>query len=213
MSDGIVLPTTPSFKNLTGNRFGMLVVLQYAGTVKSHSQWNCQCECGNLVTKPGRHLLSGATRTCGCINAERAGNNFRTHGMRKSAEYRAWAGMLKRCRDKSLANYGGRGIAVCQRWADSFEAFFADMGTRPTPQHSIDRIDNDGNYEPSNCRWATKLEQGLNRRTNRIIEFDGRAMTVSQWESEMGYPTRLIDTRLRRGWTIERAITEPPRKR
>jgi hypothetical protein len=119
--------------------------------------------------------------------------------------------MKERCTNTAFKNYGGRGISVCQRWADSFEVFISDMGPRPSPKHSIDRIDNDGNYEPGNCRWATNLEQARNRRTNRVITLDGESLCLVDWAKRTGVDHRTISERLRKGWDERRAVLTPAR--
>lgn len=134
--------------------------------------------------------------------------------MRHSAEYGVWVGIKKRClckTDKMFGCYGGRGIQVCESWLD-FVNFYSDMGPRP-PGMQIDRIDNDGNYEPSNCRWATRKENCNNRRSNIVIEYKNEKMTVRQWEEKLGFNKDTLLLRLRKGWPIERALTKPVRKR
>lgn len=125
-------------------------------------------------------------------------------------EYAAWASMKSRCLNQSarnFADYGGRGIQVCDRWRDSFEAFLADMGTRPSTKHSIDRIDNDGNYEPGNCRWALPLAQCRNKRSNHLVEWQGQTMTVTEAAERAGANIVLVRSRIRRGWDIARALS------
>ena len=124
--------------------------------------------------------------------------------------------MIRRCEDSSGHNYhlyGGRGITVCERWRNSFAAFLADMGRPPSSAHSLDRVDNDGNYEPGNCRWATMPEQMRNARTTRMIEFDGRIQCLKDWAKETGVPSASICRRLGLGWPIRRALTTPNRIR
>lgn len=135
-----------------------------------------------------------------------------THGRSRTPEYRVWQQLRQRCqnpRDPSFANYGGRGIAVCERWSVSFQAFIDDMGERPSPRHSIDRIDNDGPYAPQNCRWTEMRVQLRNRRTNNRLTFRGRTQTVTDWAAELGIAAPTLDARLARGWSVEKALTTP----
>lgn len=173
-----------------GERYGRLAVVAFSGLdAYGRSLWDCLCECGRSKVVPGGHLRSGHTRSCGCLLTEVArrpvrhghGRGQRNGGV--TAEYGAWRNMKTRClnpRSSDFANYGGRGITVCARWRAGFEYFLADMGPRPSSGHTLDRIDNDGPYEPGNCRWATQREQGNNKRTNRHVTIDGRRLTISE---------------------------------
>lgn len=204
-------------------RFGRLVVVREAEpqiqVLRSRRYWLCQCDCGATSLTEQSKLLSGHTRSCGCLKTERGrenGKRNRTHGRTHTAEYFAWGAMLRRCTDPhniGYKDYGGRGITVCERWR-SFAAFFADMGPRSSPAHSIDRFpDNNGNYEPGNCRWATKEEQDNNRRSSRFLTFQGQRLSCAQWARRLGFHYNLIYQRLRKGWTIERTLTEPPKEK
>lgn len=147
--------------DLTGMRFGRLTVIAAAGIKSRQRQWRCVCDCGGTKVVAGSSLKSGCTKSCGCLNSETARKARTSHGMFGAPEYNSWAAMIQRCtneKEKRFADYGGRGIKVCARWLESFENFYADMGERPEGM-TLDRKENDGNYEPSNCRWATKLEQ------------------------------------------------------
>lgn len=154
--------------DLTGMKFHRLTVLGRAvqhgkGPVK----WFCRCDCNHELIVEGYQLTTGGTKSCGCLRIESFVAMNTRHGMCKSPEYNSWDAMIQRCRNplgKNYHHYGGRGITVCERWLSSFENFYADMGPKPTPKHSIDRINNDGNYEPGNCRWATQSEQNFNKR-------------------------------------------------
>lgn len=128
----------------------------------------------------------------------------------ESAEYRAWSHMWSRCTNKNVKEYsyyGGRGITICAEWRE-FDNFLADMGQRPSSRHSIDRIDVNGNYEPANCRWATYTQQARNRRSNRIIEFQGERRTLAEWAEAIGLDVRTLHSRLVGGWSLERALTQ-----
>ena len=138
---------------------------------------------------------------------------YNRHGMTKTSEYNAWSHMKARCFNPNIKNYsyyGARGITVCDRWLD-FENFLADMKLKPTPKHSIDRIDNDGDYCPENCRWATRVEQENNKRNNHLITIDDVTLTIAQWTKEMGFSKSVIQDRLKSGWSEFDAVITPVR--
>jgi len=157
-------------RDLTGKTFGRLTAILISSRIKKRVKWLCRCSCGNEVEVRGSSLTDGNTASCGCLIREsmsRVGKSNRTHGMSRTPEYRAWARMIHRCyepADIKYHLYGGRGITVCERWRYSFENFLSDMGSKPSHDLSLDRRESDGNYEPSNCRWATDSEQNKNRR-------------------------------------------------
>lgn len=191
--------------DLTGQTFGRLTVLGYTG----HRQWRCVCVCGKERVAFGHYLRRGVSTSCGC------GNRYRSHGMRKSPEWKIWSGMRQRCLNRNhtfFNRYGGRGISICDRWS-SFENFYADMGPRPSPEHQIDRIDNDGNYEPCNCRWVNKKEQSGNRSISRRFVINGESRSLASLAQERGMLPGTLHDRLSYGWSIERALSTPVRKK
>jgi hypothetical protein len=173
----IRLPPMPAFINLIGQRFGRLVVLARDYTSRSHRiYWRCQCDCGTVRTFAGQELRRGQAKSCNCLRIEQLVARMRSHGeaaratYKRTPEYRAWQEMRRRCsaeHRRGYDNYGGRGIRVCAEWDASFETFLAHVGRRPSPHHSLDRINNDGHYEPGNVRWATPREQRANQRPHR----------------------------------------------
>ena len=153
-------------ENMAGTTFGRLVVVELAASKNRKARWMCRCDCGCSVIVTGASLREGDTRSCGCLQRDISRRQSTTHGMSKTPEYRAWIDMIARCTNRDhadWADYGGRGITVCVRWRRSFSGFLADMKRRPM-RKSLDRINNDGNYEPGNCRWSTAYEQVHNRR-------------------------------------------------
>lgn len=180
--------------NIIGHKFGRLTVLERIKT-EDYFSYKCSCECGNttLVKRTGT-LTSGNTQSCGCLKDEETLKRSTKHGHRTTAnttsEYRAWVHIKQRCYNpevKQFKNYGGRGIKVCDRWLESFYNFLTDMGAKPSDKHSLDRYpNNDGNYEPGNCRWATDEQQAHNKRNNVRIEFNGESMVLTEWARFFG---------------------------
>jgi len=204
----LILRMNANFVNITGNRYGRWTVLSYIGKNKKRHVWLCRCDCGKEKVIYSGHLKNGATKSCGCLHKE----IISTHKQTKTKEYRAWATIKRKClnsKDKRYPDYGGRGITVCDRWLNSFENFIEDMGMKPTPIHSIDRINNNGNYEPSNCRWATPKEQARNTRFNRTIEYKGDTMCISEIAEKYGMSHLTLRSRLSSGWSVERALSTP----
>lgn len=204
-------------EDLAGRRFGRLVATGPHESRKRKTYWPCRCDCGNQVKISATNLKTGNTTSCGCYRREFTAAKNATHSLLaggKPSEFIVWALMRRRCddpADDAYPAYGGRGISVCDRWR-SFDAFYADMGARPAPDHQIDRIDNDGPYSPENCRWVTRVENCSNRRDNVYVEWRGESLTVYEWARRMGMKPHTIWARLfRLGWNVEQALTTPVR--
>jgi hypothetical protein len=196
--------------DLTGERFGMFTVLREAPRRGPRRVWLCLCDCGAEVEVFQVSLRAGKSQGCGC--RRRSSKRRKVHGRSKTAEYGIWRKMLERCHnpnDAAYPNYGGRGITICAQWRESFVRFYHDVGPRPSPRPSLDRIDNDGNYEPRNVRWATSKEQTRNRRGNVYVTHAGITQTVADWALVADLPYSTLRTRIRLGWPMERALTAP----
>lgn len=199
----------------TGNIYNKLTVLEFAGSTKSgDSRWLCKCECGNTTIVARGDFRNNSIKSCGCHRAS-AG------GMCKSSEYAIWKGMKSRCyipTATEYANYGGRGIKICDRWKKSFNNFFNDMGPKPFLDASIDRIDVNGNYEPDNCRWATVFEQGQNTRKTKLLTYNGETYGLREWARRLGITHRTLSIRIAKGWPPEKIFStehhsvSPPKK-
>jgi len=197
-------------KNLAGKTFGRLFVQYEAISPDEKKRWACRCRCGRRTVVRGAELtrIRKPVRSCGCLHK----SAITTHGQTGTRTYRIWRGMINRCENKKMQtypNYGGRGIGVCARWK-RFDTFLADMGPAPAGL-SIERKDNNGHYTPDNCRWATQIEQGRNRRTNRLLAVGTLIMPLSAWAEALGGNRGVIRQRLLRGWPVEAACTLPVR--
>lgn len=202
---------------LVGRRFGSLVVLRERkdGDCDEHHVI-VRCDCGAEKQIQRSNLLNGRALSCGCKTAGLISAGKKIHGQStkggRSNAFIVWTAMLQRCYNKNRPEYhryGGRGITVCKRWRESVVNFIADMGKRPTENHSLDRINNDGNYEPGNCRWATMLQQCNNTHRTRRFALNGREYTLREWAAQTGMNPKLIDARIRMGWSVNRAFTTP----
>lgn len=207
----------PSFKNLTDQRFNRLVVIR---DCEKKRYWLCLCDCGNTKEIRGSHLSAGLIQSCGCLHKEKASaRTGKLHkantksGLSASPTYQSWCGIKQRCNNPNNSfyhYYGGRGIVMCDRWLNSFENFLVDMGRKPKGM-TIDRIDNNGHYEPSNCRWSTRKEQANNRRINRVYTIYGKELNLTQISELFGIHRNTLDQRLAKGMSIEKAVI-PPKK-
>lgn len=194
-----------NFIDIAGHRFERYVVLELHSKTRDGARWVCRCDCGEMRVVYGFSLRNGGTRSCGCRSIE----NSKTHGLSGTPEHRAWKNMIQRCSNRKhimYYRYGGRGIQVCDRWKD-FPSFYADMGKKPSPGHSLDRIDSDGHYCPENCRWATKHQQANNTSRNVYVTIEGRTATVSEWCKLLliNKPNRVYE-KLARGIEPRRAL-------
>lgn len=203
-----------------GDRYGMLVLAEKKMAVMagySRQAFVCRCDCGNTKIFSTRHLISGQMKSCGCNKSKAARDRATKHGLSETSLYKTWLSMRGRCHrptEQSYKDYGGRGISVCDEWRNDFQAFAAYVGAKPTQLHSLDRIDNNGNYEPGNVRWATRIEQANNRRSSTAVEFNGQVKTLTEWSESTGIHPYTIHTRIRDlGWSIEKALTTPARSR
>lgn len=193
------------FKDLTGKKNGRLTVIESFRNDKKQLFWKCQCECGLETNVIHGNIFNGATKSCGCLRAEAS----QKHGGTGTKLYARWLSIKDRIlnpKNARFESYGGRGIKMCERWLNSFEAFRDDMG--PTYQEglAIDRIDNDGDYCPENCRWANRFQQQSNMRNSRFLEFNGKRLIISEWARVTGLKRGTIMGRLNRGWPMEMVL-------
>ena len=200
------------FVDLTGQRFGRLTAVGVAGKRGTHTIWRCECDCGESTKVQVDKLRSGHTRSCGCIHREQLVQRNTVHDGAGTRLYWAWAHIKDRCNNeacKDYSLYGGRGIQVCDEWTNDFMAFRDwALANGYSEDLSIDRINVNGNYEPSNCRWATAVQQANNKRSNHRVQFNGETHTLTEWERITGIQQSTIRQRLKAGWSVERALTE-----
>lgn len=193
-----------NFKDLTGRRFGRLLVNSLNCIENEKVYWNCKCDCGNQIVVLRSSLTSGNTKSCGCLHREMAKNINYKHGMSKVRIYKIWTGMKKRCnnpKDSNFREYGARGIKTCKEWTEDFINFYNwAMKNGYKDNLTIDRVDVNGNYEPANCRWVTQAEQTRNERSNVKITIGGQTKLLSDWARESGIDRRTISKRMKLGW-------------
>jgi hypothetical protein len=204
--------STKNLVDITGQRFGELVAtaLTSQRTKIGEAIWLCTCDCGQTCLVRGAILRNGRRQRCG-RSRHRLPRSGVARNRNVSPTYRSWCSMISRCKPENTKQHpyhAGRGICVCERWTN-FQNFLADMGPRPSLRYSIDRIDNDGNYEPSNCRWATRKQQARNARFNHVIEFRGESRCIAEWCEILGISRGTIRQRLEKGWSMERTLGEP----
>ena len=215
-------PTGGRRVDITGDRFGRLVAISYVGYLKKQSWWKCRCDCGKEKMVSLTLLRRGASQSCGCLQSEvarevarRQGIKNRTHGESGKKLYSVWVGMMHRCYNKkhvSFQHYGGRGIGVWPAWHD-YRKFADDVGVIPFDGAELDRVDNDGDYQPGNWRWASRSQQLNNTRVNRRLTFGGRTQSAAEWCRELGLNRNSLQGRLRLGWSDEAALSKPFRKK
>jgi hypothetical protein len=205
----------PKLRNLAGMYFGRLFVFSHDESSKKGVRWWCICECGNKKSIASIGLLSGKIRSCGCLRRENTRKMKLTHGhsvnKKQSPEYRSYLKARSRChdpKDKQYKDYGARGIFMCDEWRNSFENFIVDMGPKPNPRLTLERIDNEGPYVGWNCKWDTQKHQANNRRSSRLITFQNKTQTQQQWAEELGLNPHTLGARIRKGWPLERALSK-----
>lgn len=201
--------------DLVGKKFGRLLVKKFSHIDKGHhSCWHVECECGKNKIVHGFNIEAGNIKSCGCLRNELLVLRSIKHGYGATPIYHVWASMRQRCNSQNAVvykYYGGRGIRICDRWLNSFENFYADMGEKPEGM-SIERIDNDGDYEPDNCYWSTHFQQSRNMRSNKYITFNGKTLCHVDWSRLIGGGDNLVYQRLKLGWSEERAISVPVKR-
>lgn len=203
-------------EDLCGQIFHNLTVISFVERKNNSTIWLCSCRCkkSKQIMVSSASLKSGNTKSCGCLKIEKCVITHTKHGLTESKEYKIWCGIKRRCYNKKYMgykNYGGRGIKMCDRWLESFEYFYEDMGPRPSDSHSIDRIDNDGDYSKENCRWTTREEQNNNTSRNIYLTYNNVTKTISQWAKELNISSSTIKYRINKGWPVE-TIFAPSKK-
>ncbi len=196
-----------AMKDMMGRKVNRLLVTKLSHKTKNDIYWEAICNCGEKVIVGGKSIRRGKIKSCGCLRQE---NRIKHNGSHRP-EYYIWSSMKYRCqnpKDKRFLSYGGRGIQVCTKWKQSFQTFFEDMGPRPSKDYSINRIDNDGDYTPSNCEWATSREQSRNTIKTRIISYQGKTQCLKDWAKELSLNYDTTISRLNVGYSVKEAFTK-----
>lgn len=203
--------------DLTGKRFGRLLVIAKDGHKGKSVAWLCKCDCGEDVVVRGNDLRRGVTQSCGCLHSEVLAERNTRHGLRGTRLYNIWGLMVQRCYNQETScydAYGGRGIDIYPEWRDSFQAFYEwSMSNGYKENLTIDRIDNDKGYSPDNCRWVTRKVQANNTRRNHYITYNGETHTLTEWAETLGFNPDTLGSRIYRGWGLDKALTTPVRVR
>lgn len=201
----------PRFVDLTGQTFHYLTAIEYLGQKGNKSHWLCECKCGNRKSFARDKLMTGDTKSCGCYAKELPHSQL-THGCSGTPEYYAWLNAKDRCYNpnyKFFHRYGGRGIRVHEQWINDFQSFIDHIGPRPSKEYSLDRIDNDGDYEPGNVHWVTQDKQSRNRSTNVEITINGHTRCMAEWCQIYGIHKATVSYRIKKGWDPVRAVQQP----
>lgn len=208
-----------TIRDLVGQRFGRLIVTGRATNTPAGSRmkaaWFCKCDCGKNIIVLSVNITYNNTRSCGCLQRELAAQKKTTHGLSKTRLYEIWGGMRKRCENtktRAYKNYGGRGITVCREWLD-FTVFYEWAVSNGYKDNlAIERINNNGDYCPENCTWATPKEQARNMRTNRLLTYNGKTLCINEWAETLSIQKGTLWNRIKLGWTTEKALTQPVRR-
>lgn len=203
------------YNHQVGDIVGKCIYIAEAGHDMSKNQKERCCifkcpYCENEFRNKHSRVKNLSVVSCGCYALNVFGKKYKTHGMSHTPEFKTWQGIMQRCYNHNnirYENYGGRGIEVCKDWRDSFEAFYRDMGNKPSSKHSIDRIDVNGDYELSNCRWLSNLEQQSNKTNNLNITFESRTLTLAQWSREVGIKAITLRSRINKGWELNKCLS------
>lgn len=204
------------YVDLKNQKFNRLTVLERDENKWNRVMWKCRCDCGNIISVSTNSLKNGNSKSCGCYKLESFTKITTKHHLSNTRIYNIWKDMRKRCNNPNSSNYknyGGRGITICDEWQNNFMSFYTwSMNNGYSDNLSIDRINVSGNYEPSNCRWVDRKTQNSNTRQNHFITYNGKTLTITQWGKEYNIDPHLLRYRLKKGWSIEKALTTPTRK-